>query len=198
MTTDPTADQAAALAAMRTLIQGTLLIEYRRRITARIEASPEEHCAALADAVAGALTLRAVVPTAPDRHPRAFLLHPRHGDPLPGVELPGGVGVMLFEDWEDGIAVRASSMAYLISGGYHGARIEWAGQQPAPVDPAALAAALDQTAARPYRCTVTGAWRSTDCRHPDRTGPSCAAQHRAAAVLAVLGAEAAGDGAGRG
>ncbi|MEU0002579.1 hypothetical protein ABZ069_37360 [Streptomyces microflavus] len=126
MTTDPTADQAATLTAFRTLIQGALLTEYRRRIDARIEASPEEHCAALADAVAGALTLRAVVPAAPGRHPRAFLLHPRHGgDPLPGVELPGGHGVMLFEDWENGIVVRASSMAYLIAGGYHGARIEW-------------------------------------------------------------------------
>ncbi|MBK5994424.1 hypothetical protein ACFW61_03230 [Streptomyces microflavus] len=125
MTTDPTAEQAATLAAFRTLIQGALLTEYRRRIDARIEASPEEHCAALADAVTGALTLRAVVPEAPGRHPRAFLLHPRHGDPLPGVELPGGGGVMLFEDWDHGIAVMASSMAYLIAGGYHGARIEW-------------------------------------------------------------------------
>lgn len=133
MTTDPTTDQATTLAAFRALIQGALLTEYRRRIDARIEASPEEHCAALADSVAEALTLRAVVPAPLGRHPRAFLLHPRHGDPLPGVELPGG-GVMLFEDWEDGIAVRASSMAYLIAGGYHGARIEWSAdalQQPA-------------------------------------------------------------------
>ncbi|MFE3471166.1 hypothetical protein ACFXOI_05680 [Streptomyces bacillaris] len=143
MSTDMNADQAATLAAARALIQGTLLTEYRRRIAARIEASPEEHCAALADAVTGALTLRAVVPLPSGRFPRAFLLHPRHGDPLPGVELPGGGGVMVFEDWDNGIAVRASSMTYLIAGGYHGARIEWSADATPPEDdqqPAAPAA----------------------------------------------------------
>lgn len=65
--------------------------------------------------------------------PRAFVLRLHHGDPMPGVELPGGRAVV-FDDSESGISSGAPSVADLCRG-YPGARIEWADEAPTPAAP---------------------------------------------------------------
>ncbi|WP_405413882.1 hypothetical protein [Streptomyces rubiginosohelvolus] len=78
---------------------------------------------------AEAAILQALTGLTTDGFARGFRLVQRDGLALDGAVFPSGRCFVL-DDGEYGLATVAVSVEELLRGGYHGARIEWAGQQP--------------------------------------------------------------------